>query len=64
MQSATSTLADGVNAMGVRFDIPIDSKAMRKIDADMSLFCMMEVVENGAAIMDVWHDSRMLFLLP
>ena len=64
LQSATATIADGVNAVGVAFDYEIDSRAMRKFDQRMSLYAIMEVTENGTSVMDVWHDSRVLIKLP
>jgi len=44
--------------------IEIDSKAMRKLGSDMALYAAFEVVEEGTATMEIWHDSRMLFKLP
>jgi len=41
----------------------IDSKAMRKLPVDESIFAVIEIVEIGGVILDVWHDSRMLFKL-
>ncbi len=43
----------------------IDSKAMRKIDSDMSFYAAIEIgTETGAVTAIVHHDSRMLFKLP
>jgi len=38
----------------------VDSKAMRKFPNDMTIYAAMEVVEIGAATMDVFFDSRIL----
>ncbi len=45
--------------------IPIDSKAMRKLETDMSFYAVVEVgVEIGTATADVFLDTRMLAKLP
>ena len=41
----------------------VDSKAMRKFDDGMAFYAALEVVEIGAATMDVFFDGRMLFAL-
>ncbi len=64
VKSVTATLADGVNAASAQWNLELDSKAMRKIDADMSLYAAVEVVEKGTATGQLMHDSRMLFKLP
>ena len=64
LQSMTATIADGVNAVSCMLDYEIDSKAMRKFPDETSLYAIIEVIENGTSVMDVWHDSRMLFKLP
>ena len=64
LQSATATIGDGVNAVGVALDYEIDSKAMRKVGEDMALYAVLQSVENGTSVMDVWHDSRVLLALP
>ena len=64
LQSATATIADGVNAVGVHVDFEIDSKAMRKFPTDLALYSIVELVENGTAVIDMWHDSRILSKLP
>ena len=46
------------------FMVEIDSKSMRKFPTTSRLYAAMEVVEIGAATMDVFHDSRVLFKLP
>ena len=42
----------------------VDSKAMRKFPEDVTMFAVIEVVEIGAATIDVFWDSRCLFKLP
>jgi len=60
----TAVEADGVNdSAGVIREV-IDSKAMRKINSDMSIYAAIETVEVGAANMDVYFDSRVLSKLP
>ena len=41
--------------------IEIDSKAMRKFDTSQTLMAVIEVVEIGAAEINVFLDTRMLF---
>ena len=44
--------------------IVVDTKAMRKISSDMTVFAAIEVTEIGTASL-AWHfDSRLLALLP
>ena len=42
---------------GDRNSIEVDSKAMRKVSDEMTLFAAAEVVERGTAILDIWFDS-------
>ena len=44
-------------------NIEVDSKAMRKLGGAELLFAIIEVTEEGASALEVWFDSRMLFLL-
>ncbi len=39
----------------------VDSKAMRKFDASQVMFCAIEVVEEGTALLEGRFDSRILF---
>ena len=41
--------------------IEVDSKAMRKFDANQVMYCALDVVEIGAAVASVFMDSRILF---
>ncbi len=65
VHAVTATIADGVNAVGVIFNKEIDSKAMRKWQDDgTTLFAKLEVIEIGAANIEVFFDSRVLIKLP
>ena len=44
--------------------IEVDTKAMRKLEADMTLACIIEVVEQGTAQIEVSFNSRVLAKLP
>jgi len=46
---------------GSQFREMIDSKAMRKFDSNMVMAAVIDVVEIGTAILNVWLDSRILF---
>ena len=39
----------------------IDSKAMRKFDADMTIYAVAEATEIGTAVLNMFLDTRMLF---
>ena len=59
-------LAAGASAVGVAnggAELDIDTKAMRKILDEMTLYAALEVVELGTAVMEVWTDSRLLLKL-
>ena len=43
--------------------VVVDSKAMRKFDAEEVLYASLEVTEIGGVTMSVFFDSRMLFML-
>jgi len=60
VRAVTATIADGANAVGVDQRLEIDSKAMRKWTADMTLILMVEVTESGTATLRVNGDSRIL----
>jgi len=64
MGSAAASDIDILNSVTAvqRFDI--DSKAMRKLRVDDSIYCAIEVTEVGTAVMSWRIDSRMLFKLP
>jgi len=64
VKGITATTADGVNALAHYTKEIIDSKAMRKIGSDMSLYAAVDVVEGGVSTAELFHDSRMLFKLP
>jgi len=62
MKSLTGTLSDfGVNTT---LRMPIDTKAMRKLSEDESIYGVIETNEVGTSNL-VWHvDSRVLIALP
>ena len=56
-----SALGNGAGEPSLGMRIEVDSKAMRRFDAEQVLYAAIEVTEEGAATMDVFMDSRMLF---
>ena len=40
--------------------VMIDSKAMRKLDANQVMYAAIEVIEIGAAVISVFLDTRIL----
>jgi len=55
--------APGAEQHGVVWRFDIDSKAMRKLPEGMALYAACEVVETGAATLEIVHDSRVLVKL-
>jgi len=45
-------------------NIEVDSKAMRKLTEDSSIFAVFEVIEIGTATASLFFDSRILVKLP
>ena len=64
VRATTATIADGVNAAGARFAKDIDSKAMRKFPDEMTMIGVSEVIESGAASVEVQSQTRVLVKLP
>jgi len=60
----TGTIADGVNGPAIAGRFEIDSKAMRKLPENTTLYAIVEVVEAGTAQLNVFFESRVLFKLP
>ena len=52
------------NSGSTVFRTMVDSKAMRKVGAGIVVYAAIEVVETGAAVIDVSFNSRMLLKLP
>ena len=61
---ATGTEADGANAQGIVLRIPIDSKAMRKITPEMTMFGIFQHTETGTAVINSEARTRILLKLP
>jgi len=60
IHTLTTTLADGVNAVGAHVRIAIDSKAMRKMDGTMVIAGVTQFVERGTATVEHHADTRIL----
>ena len=61
----TATIADGANAVGAVVRIPIDTKAMRKIDSNETIFLNVQSADEiGTAVVSTAGDTRMLLILP
>ena len=56
--------ASRVASLNEQFVLEVDSKAMRKFPGEMAIYAALEVTEIGAAVMDVFFDSRVLVFLP
>jgi len=54
---------DGVNSVSGYYREEVDSKAMRKIAPNETIFGSLQVVEVGTAVMEAFFDSRMLVKL-
>ncbi len=63
VRAITATITDGVNAVGAVVTQEIDSKAMRKgFDPERVMVGVTGVIETGVASMQVFADTRQLFL--
>ena len=63
LHTPTATIGDGVNSAGAHIRFQIDSKAMRKMKPNETIFGSIQTEEDGAASMGVFFDTRMLFKL-
>ena len=63
VRSVTATEADGFNAVGCVFRMPIDSKAMRIWEDGMTLVGVIEAQESGTATAEVQGETRTLVKL-
>jgi len=63
VRAVTATIADGSNAVGNVFRMPIDTKAMRIIGDSQTLVPVIEVVESGTASMEMQGETRLLLKL-
>jgi len=65
LKTINATAGDlGINAVGMYERVPIDTKAMRKLNEDSAIYAVIEVVETGMSVFN-WHlDSRILVALP
>lgn len=61
IHNVTATIADGSNVPVVRH--VVDSKAMRKMKPNETIWGSMQVIEDGTSGLEVSFDSRMLVLL-
>ena len=61
--ATTATIADGSNAAGIYHQFDIDSKAMRKMGPNETIWMSLQTVERGTATMLVGAFSRMLVKL-
>jgi len=63
VRTLTTVLGDGVNSKSASIFIPIDSKAMRKLEQPQVLFGSTQVVETGTATLTMEAQTRALFKL-
>ena len=63
LRAITATIADGVNAAAATLEVPIDSKAMRKMKQSDLVVLVHEATEFGAASLRIEMDSRLLVKL-
>ena len=62
--SSASTEQDETNAVTAALRLVIDTKAMRKISGEETIFAALEVFEVGTAVLNWSINSRMLSKLP
>ena len=63
VHTATSSITDGVNAVCSVVQVEVDTKAMRKMLPNETIWASLQLVEDGAASVGVFFDSRMLVKL-
>ena len=61
LHATTATISDGVNTGRIAWEV--DSKAMRKVTVNDTIFATVETVEVGTSQIEVFFDSRALFKL-
>jgi len=59
---AGSVAAGAGGTTSIQFEV--DSKAMRKVNENVIVGCLLETVEVGTAVMEAYFSSRMLLKLP
>ena len=64
ISDTVSSADDIANAVAATFRMEIDTKAMRKLHEEDSLYAAFEVTEVGVSTMTVQMDSRLLVKLP
>ena len=64
VHAISATIGEGVNAQALVAQIEVDTKAMRKLPLNETVFMSMEVVEDGTSTLAVRFDSRLLVKLP
>jgi len=65
LHSFNATIVESMAAGGlgsVQFEV--DSKAMRKLGINETIFASLQTIEAGAASMSIWFESRTLVKLP
>ena len=64
LHTLDATIANSYGPAGLAaIQFEVDSKAMRKMVPNQTIFASLQVVEAAAATMDVYFDSRMLLKL-
>jgi len=63
IDGTASTDQDAISSVSGALRIEVDSKAMRKMDTDKSLYAAIEVAEVGTATLQVFFNSRVLVKL-
>jgi len=60
---AVATLAEDQAFGSTRSEFEVDTRAMRKMQNDDTIYGALQVVENGTVVANAFFDSRALFLL-
>ncbi len=64
LDGSVSTDLSGVGGTTSVIRHVVDTKAMRKFPIDQAIYACLEVMEQGASILNMHFDSRMLLFLP
>ena len=62
--AGAATQIVGPDSIAAAVRVEVDSKVMRKLEIDQTIYCAVEVSEVGTATMEWFFNSRALLLLP
>ena len=64
LNAAAASDLDQITGHTAQTRVEVDSKAMRKLPEDMSVYAALQVTETGTSVLQAFFNSRMLIKLP